>query len=155
MTATSSHTPTDAPLEALIGRHLRIGWWSLLAFLSLGGVLEALHGFKIGWYVDAVSETRRHLWTLGHAHGTLLALVQIGYAATLSARPRPLAGRARLASATLITAGILLPTGFLLGGLVTYGGDPGLGIALVPIGALCLFVGVGCTAWDLGRAQDR
>ena len=58
-------------------RNLRFGWWSLLVFLSLGGVLETLHGFKVGWYVDVGNETRRLMFTLAHAHGTLLALVNI------------------------------------------------------------------------------
>jgi hypothetical protein len=30
---------------ALAQRHLRFGWWTLLLFLTLGLVLEALHGF--------------------------------------------------------------------------------------------------------------
>ena len=38
--------------------NLRFGWWSLLVFLSLGGLLETLHGFKIGWYIDAGNEIR-------------------------------------------------------------------------------------------------
>ena len=65
-------------------RNLRFGWWSLLVFLSLGGVLETLHGFKIGWYVDAGNEMRRLMFTLAHAHGTALALVNI--VAALTAR---------------------------------------------------------------------
>src|SRR2546423_2621280 len=58
-------------------RNLRFGWWSLLVFLSLGGLLETLHGFKIGWYVDVGNEMRRLMFTLAHAHGTALALVNI------------------------------------------------------------------------------
>ena len=57
--------------------HLRGGWWMLLIFLSLGLVLETLHGFKVGFSHDLANETRRHLWTLAQAHGTLLALVNI------------------------------------------------------------------------------
>jgi hypothetical protein len=64
-------------LNQLADRNLRFGWWSLLVFLSLGAVLEALHGFKIGWYVDVGNETRRLMFTLAQAHGTLLALVNI------------------------------------------------------------------------------
>ncbi len=67
--------------------HLRFGWAALLAFLALGLVLEALHGFKVGWYLDVASSTRRLLFTLAHAHGTLLALVNIAYALTLRASP--------------------------------------------------------------------
>jgi len=65
-------------------RNLRFGWWSLLVFLSLGGVLETLHGFKVGWYVDVGNEMRRLMFTLAHAHGTALALVNI--VAALTAR---------------------------------------------------------------------
>src|SRR4029077_18287735 len=65
-------------------RNLRFGWWSLLFFLSLGGGLEALHGFKIGYYVDVGNDIRRLMFTLAHAHGTALGLVNI--AAGLTAR---------------------------------------------------------------------
>ena len=33
-------------------RHLRIGWWSLLCFATVGLVLEMLHGFKVRAYLD-------------------------------------------------------------------------------------------------------
>ena len=46
----------------------------------------------------------------------------------------------------LLSALILLPGGFFLGGLVIYSGDPGLGILLVPLGALFLLSGVFVTA---------
>ena len=46
-------------------------------------------------------------------------------------------GRA-VASPCLLAATLFVPGGFLLGGLVFYDGDPGLGIALLPIGALGL-----------------
>src|SRR5216683_2578517 len=65
-------------------RNLSFGWWSLLVYLSLGLTLETLHGFKIGWYLDVGNEIRRLMFTLGHAHGTALALVSI--AAGLTAR---------------------------------------------------------------------
>ena len=35
-------------------RHLRVGWWSVLCFLSLGFLLELLHGFKVGLYLECV-----------------------------------------------------------------------------------------------------
>jgi len=132
-----------------LDRNLRFGWWSLLIFLSLGGGLEILHGFKIGWYVDVGNDMRRLMFTLAHAHGTALALVNI--AAGLTARnikgfpPRP------SVSLSLIWAGILFPVGFFLGGIVTYGGDPGLGIWLVPIAALLLFYCVARIAFDLSK----
>src|ERR1700759_1086072 len=121
-------------------RNLRFGWWWLLIFLSLGGLLEALHGFKIGWYVDVGNDVRRLMFTLGHAHGTALALVNI--AAGLTARQFTNLDLRPSVSLCLIWAGILFPVGFILGGIVTYGGDPGLGVWLVPVAALLLFYSV-------------
>lgn len=62
---------------ALSLRHLRFGWWSLLLFLLLGLVLEAFHGFKADWYLGVAHAPRRFSWTLAHAHGTLLAVVNV------------------------------------------------------------------------------
>src|SRR5881296_244551 len=100
-----------------VERNLRFGWWSLLIFLSLGAVLEALHGFKVRWYVDVGNETRRLMFTLAHAHGTLLALVNI--VAGLSGRIVERFTLRSSVSFALIWAAILLPAGFFLGGIVT------------------------------------
>jgi hypothetical protein len=132
-------------------RNLRFGWWSLLVFLSLGGVLETLHGFKIGWYVDVGNETRRLMFTLAHAHGTLLALVNI--AAGLTVRMVERFTLRPSVSFALIWAAILLPGGFFLGGIVIYDGDPGLGVWLVPIGAALLFYSIARIALDLSRRK--
>jgi len=43
----------------------------------------------------------------------------------------------------LTGATVLLPGGFFLGGAMIYAGDPGVGILLVPVGALLLLVAVG------------
>jgi hypothetical protein len=134
-------------------RHLRLGWWSLLVFLSLGILLESLHGFKIGFYMDLANATRRHVWTLAHAHGTLLALLNLVFAATLRLFCDGGERWLGLASACLIGATGLLPGGFFLGGVVIYAGDPGLGVLLVPIGGLLLLVAVLCTARGLSAAR--
>jgi len=133
-------------------RHLRFGWWSLFAFLTLGVVLETLHGFKIGWYLDVDVEMRRLMFTLAHAHGTLLALVNIAAGITL----RTVKGFELTsgASRSLIWGSILLPAGFLLGGMIIHDGDPGLGVVLVPAGALLLLYGVGSAARALGKVKS-
>ena len=116
------------------------GWWSLLVWLSLGLVLEAMHGFKLGWYLDVVNDARRLSLRLAHTHGTLLALVAIVFAVSLrGAEPGPRLARA---GSCLRWAGVLMPLGFLLGGMFPMGADPGLGIVLVPIGGIFLFAGV-------------
>jgi hypothetical protein len=142
--------PSPDPHAALALRHLRFGWWSLLFFLTLGIVLEAFHGFKVRWYLDVDNETRRLMFTLAHAHGTLLALVHLALACCL--RTFTLAGKGLgAASNCLRAASVLLPGGFFLGGVVIYAGDPGLGIFLVPLGAAALLTAVLLTA----RAAQR
>ncbi len=121
-------------------RHLRLGWWALLVFLTLGIALEAFHGFKLGWYLDVSNETRRLMWTLAHAHGTLLGLLNFAFSLTAYLVPTWPARSRSLASNCLFAATLLIPGGFFLGGVVCYAGDPGLGILLVPLGAASLFV---------------
>jgi hypothetical protein len=140
-----------SPGAQLGDRNLRFGWWSLLVFLTLGGILETLHGFKIGWYVDVGNETRRLMFTLAHAHGTLLALVNI--AAGLTARIAERFVLRPSVSFALIWAAIILPAGFFLGGILIYDGDPGLGVWLVPIGAGLLFYGIARIALDLSKRK--
>lgn len=129
--------------------HLRFGWWSLLAFLTLGVALEALHGFKVGFYLDIDNEVRRLTWTLAHAHGALLGLVHVALAATLHIA-KPEGWGPILGSRAMTIASVLLPLGFFLGGIGTHGGDPGVGIVFVPVGALALFLGVALVGFSLG-----
>ncbi len=134
-------------------RHLRLGWWSLLVFLLLGLGLELLHGFKVGLYLDVQNETRRLMWTLAHAHGALLGLVHIAFALSVPYLPKlATLNRARI-SWCLIGASVLLPGGFFTAGLAVYGGDPGLGIVLVPIGATSLLTAVFLAARASGSAE--
>jgi hypothetical protein len=130
--------------------HLRVGWWSLLFFLTLGLVLETLSGFKVGLYVDVSSSTRRLMWTLAHAHGTLLSVINIVFAVTVGRATDWSESRRLLASRCLRGALVLMPLGFFLGGVRTHGGDPGLGVLLVPPGGLLLFVAVFLTARAFG-----
>ena len=143
--------PTEAR-GAIVTRHMVIGWWSLLIFVALGLVLESMHGFKVAWYVNSGEpETTRLMMRLAHAHGTFLSLVHLAFAWTVS-QATGFQGRSRsVASRSVQAAGILVPAGFLLAGLPGFvktgglrlgvlGGDPGLGIVLVPIGALVLIL---------------
>lgn len=120
-------------------KHLRFGWWSLFFWLCLGLVLETLHGFKVGWYLDVGAEMRRLMFTLAHAHGTLLALVNLAAGLTARAKNTDLP---RGASGALVWGAVLLPAGFMLGGLWIHDGDPGVGVALAPVGGFLLLYGV-------------
>jgi hypothetical protein len=146
---------TPAPAATYLQRHLQFGWWSLLCFLSLGIMLEGLHGFKVGWYLEAAFETRRLMWTLGHAHGTLVALVNLAFGFTVHLACDDVARWPRFASPCLMAAGLLLPGGFFLGGIFIYDGDPGFGIFLVPLGALFLLVGVLTAAVGVSLRASR
>lgn len=129
--------------DAAVARlHLRWGWAMLLVFVLLGMGLEALHGFKVGWYLDVGHEARRLMLRLGHAHGTLLGGLNLALAFSVERLPALAAGRRALASRALRVASVLMPGGFVAGGLFIHGGDPGIGVLLVPIGGLALVVAV-------------
>jgi hypothetical protein len=127
---------SEAIGTTLVTRHRRFGWASLAVFALAGLLLETAHGFKWPPLID--HETRRTMWRLAHAHGALLGLVHVALAAQLSRTPESIGSRPRSVSLSLCAATILLPGGFVLGGAWFYEGDPGVGIALVPLGAVAL-----------------
>jgi hypothetical protein len=128
--------------------HLRFGWTAITLFLSLGAVLETLHLFKAPLYVEA--PLRRELWTLAHAHGTLFGLVNVGFAACV-ATVLPEERARRHVSRPLLAGSLLLPLGFLLGGIGNAEGDPSPSIVLVPFGALLLLYACARTALGAWR----
>jgi hypothetical protein len=132
-------------------RHLRVGAVALLGFATLGTLLELLHAYKAPWYLAVDTESRRFLWTLAHAHGIGLALVNLALAAVVPLLPRPLH---RAASPALIAGTLLVPGGFFLGGVFAHGGDPGLGAILIPPGALAILVALALVA-RAALARDR
>ncbi len=132
-------------------RHFRLGWWSLFLFVCLGILLEGMLAFRVGWYLDVGdNETHRLMLRLGHAHGTLLSLLNIVFAASLTRLCLPTDSRV-MASRCLAAATLLVPGGFILGGLITHGADPGLGIILLPAGAVLLLVGIFVVARHTGK----
>ncbi len=122
--------------DPAIRKTLRTGWVLLAIALPFGVTLEALHGFKVQAYL--ASEMRREMWRLAHAHGTLLGILCLVFAAVAEAHV-PAAIRGRVA-AMIRWGAVLMPLGFFLGGILNSEGDPSLGIVLVPAGALLLVV---------------
>ncbi len=145
----SGKPKTMGGLEAdLARRHRRYGWTALFLALSFGAGLEALHGYKVAEYL--LDPLRREFWSLAHFHGGLLALVNLIYVRW--AESDGLSGPARnRASWLLILGSALMPLGFFFGGLIHYEGDPGLGIFLAPLGALCILVAAGFQVRDAWR----
>jgi hypothetical protein len=116
---------------------LRAGWSLLAVFLPLGLVIEALHALKVPVYLR--SQLRRELWTLAHAHGNLLGLLCLAFAA-LGRRTLADAKARASVSRLLVVGAWLMPLGFFLGGVLNAEGDPSFGIALVPLGGLLLLI---------------
>ena len=119
------------PVERESFRARKFGFMSLTVWASAGFALELAHGFKLSAYLD--QPLRRELLRLAHAHGVGMSLVVLAYAALGIVDERSLAHGKRLRGAAL-----LLPLGFVLGSVATSESDPGLGIVLVPVGALLL-----------------
>lgn len=142
-------TAKDTALRNLSRRHFRIGWVALFVYVTLGLVLETLHGFKAGLYLNVGNETRRLMWTLAHAHGLGLGLLQVAFAASLRGLWERLPPGAGKVAFCLNFATVCLPLGFVLGGIITHGGDPGIGVWLAPLGALALWVGLGVMLRDI------
>lgn len=132
--------------------NLRAGLWAMLLFATLGLLLELFHGLKLGFYLDVTNETRRLLLRLAHAHGVLLGLFNLAYALAAHAFPR-LADR--LAERALLAALLLMPAGFLLGGVFARDGDPGASVALAAAGGVALLVGLGQLARKVGLRSRR
>ena len=119
---------------------LRAGFLALFVFATLGLLLESLHGFKVGLYLDVGNEARRLLWRLAHAHGALLGLVNIAYALTARAWP---ALEDSVSERALLAALVLMPVGFFLGGAFADGADPGASVGLAAAGGVALLFGLG------------
>ena len=122
---------------------IRQGWISLAVWIAFGILIEGFIGFRTPALLD--DSIRRELFRLAHAHGTLLSLVLI--TAAICARLE-LIRLDRIAALGLRSAALLLPVGFLLGGLWHFKDDPGLGIVLVPVGAVLLLATALHLAWS-------
>jgi hypothetical protein len=129
-------------------RALTHGWLLLAAFLPLGLTLEALHALKVQVYFGSI--LRRELWTLAHAHGTLLGILLLAFASLAERAIDAPSLRLRI-SKLLILGAWLMPLGFLLGGILNSEGDPSLGILAVPVGGVCLLIALILSARHAGR----
>lgn len=151
---TEPKSPAAPDLGTVARRQLRFGFFALLGFLSLGVLLEAFHGFKIGFYLDVGNEARRLSLRLAHAHGTLLSLLHVVCGLVASSRHAPSPAVAARSFWLLAAATSLLPGGFLLGGLFAHAGDPGFGVLLVPFGAVLLFAAIWVMARGIGQQSS-
>jgi hypothetical protein len=113
------------------------GWFSLALFMTAGLLFEGLIGYRSPAYLN--DPMRRELFRLAHAHGTILSLVLIIADQYLRSReiqiPRP-------AILSLRIGAILMPIGFLLGGIWHTETDPNFLVILSPIGGVMLIFAI-------------
>lgn len=131
--------------------HLRASLWSLAGFLAMGMALEAMIGLRFGGLVD--DGLRREFLRLGHAHGGLLALVNVGLGWALGRLATPCGWATRIRLAALCGA-LLVGLGFVGGGLWHGPTDPGPLVLLVPAGALMLLAALVATAMLRSAPED-
>jgi hypothetical protein len=112
---------------------IRQGWISLACWIAFGILVEGFNAFRSPAYLD--DAVRREMFRLAHAHGTLLNIVLL--IAAISAR-LDLIRLSPMTSLGLCSAVVLLPAGFLFGGLWHFKDEAGPAIVLVPIGAVLL-----------------
>ena len=120
-------------------RHVRLSLGLLAIFLASGLWLEAMIGLRAGDWID--DPLRREFLRLGHAHGGLLALVNLAlaWAMTQLGTPATWAGRVRRA---LLLGAALVGGGFMGGGLWHAAADPGPLVLVVPAGAMMMLASV-------------
>jgi hypothetical protein len=148
--------PGTGDWKTLARRHQVWGWRLLALFMTGGLLLETLHGFKIGLYLDQTNSLRRELWTLAHAHGTLVAVVQLLFSQVVARGWWTSWPRMRLCSFLYLWAAILLPGGFFLGGIAPHeNSDPWIGIWWVPVGAMFLIIAALVTASQVAASARQ
>lgn len=116
---------------------LRQGFITLACWMTFGLFLEGLLGYKIPAYLN--DNIRRELFRLAHTHGALLSIVLIVITICLKL---DLFESKNYSQFSLRIGTILMPSGFLLGGIWHYESDPGIAIWLVPIGGIMVIFGI-------------
>jgi len=105
--------------------------------MTFGLLIEGLIGFRSPAYLQ--DPLRRELFQLAHAHGTVFSILLL--VAGLY-RQKGMIAPPTLAVFSLRLGTVLMPLGFLFGGIWHYGNDPGPGVFLAPLGGLMIIFGV-------------
>ena len=119
--------------------HIRASLMVVAAFLAMGLGLEAMLGVRVESLLH--DEIRREMLRLGHAHGALLGLLNVGLSWAMHALSTPAAWARRIRVAGIVGA-LCVGLGFTAGGVWHGPTDPGPLVLLVPAGALLLISAV-------------
>jgi hypothetical protein len=116
-------------------RHLRLSLGVTATFLAMGLWLEAMYGLRAQGWID--DDLRREFLRLGHAHGTLLGLLNVALHYGMDRLHTPTKWASRIRPAGILGA-CLVAVGFVGGGLWHGQTDPGPLVLVVPAGAMIL-----------------
>lgn len=128
---------------------LKQGFISLACWMTFGFLLEGLIGYKIPAYLN--DNLRRELFRLAHTHGTLFSIVLIVVAICLKLNLLKANNQSQIA---LRVGSVVMPAGFLLGGVWHYESDPGFLIWLSPIGALIVIFGIVSAIFSINKISE-
>jgi hypothetical protein len=125
------------------------GWIGLAAWMTAGLLFEGLIGFRSPAYLQ--DPLRRELFQLAHAHGAGFSLLLI---VAGICRRNGMIRPPQAAGWSLQIGTVLMPLGFLFGGIWHFGNDPGPGIFLAPVGGVMVLFGVVASAMSsFGRVE--
>jgi vacuolar-type H+-ATPase subunit I/STV1 len=120
----------------------------IAVWMSFGLLLEGFLGFRVPSYMSV--SVRRELLQLAHTHGTLLNLILLAVAICAKCElvfPR------KFAIVALRIGSILMPLGFLFGGIWLIKDEPNLSIFLAPLGGLLMIFGIVSVLFSLKKEK--
>lgn len=129
--------PVEEAKPSEISAGLFQAWASIAAWMSFGLLLEGLIGYRIPGYVN--DEMRRELFRLAHSHGALLNIILL--LVVICVRMQ-IVTASKIALWALRIGVIMMPVGFMLGGIWHTESEPGIGIFLAPLGGIMVIFGV-------------
>jgi hypothetical protein len=118
----------------------------LTIWMSFGLMLEGFIGFRVPSYMSF--PIRRELFQLAHTHGTLLSLILLTVALSIKCE---LIFPGKLAIFALRIGSVLMPLGFLFGGIWLIKDEPNATIFLAPLGGLLMIFGIVSALFTINR----
>lgn len=116
---------------------MRQAWFGLAFWIAVGLLLEGLIAFRTPVYLQ--DDVRREMFRLAHAHGTLLSGLLL---VSLLFIKNGLISPPGIAFLGFRLGIMLMPLGFLFGGIWHYESDPGMGVFLAPVGGFLILLGI-------------
>lgn len=122
------------------------GLVGIAVWMSFGLLLEGLIAFRIPDYLS--DPVTREMFRLAHAHGTLLSLVLV--AVGLTGRSGYIAAP-NIGKMALHIGSVVMPVGFMLGGIGNYESDPNPLVFFAPLGGIMVIFGIVISAVSFKR----